>query len=201
MSALLSPPANNATLHRRVTSDANSVRARLSWVRTALASRSRSGSPGVAFKEVSEHASELTPGLERLAAASFQSLLAPWQMPSMLDRGDAKEALEIVVEKITTRAEKRKHEAAIKRSAELDRGRCSGRASQTRLAAPPGLPSGRGSRPDRSRRGLRSIIVVVGCNLVTYQFARSNTVPVTGFPHKVLDFSGAHHVVRNRYRE
>ena len=41
-------------------------------------------------------------------------------MPSMLDRGDAKEALEIVVEKITTRAEKRKHEAAIKRSAELE---------------------------------------------------------------------------------
>ena len=111
---------NRETLHRRVTSDANSVRARLSWVRTALASRSPSGSPGVAFKEVSEHASELTPGLERLAAASFQSLLAPWQMPSMLDRGDAKEALEIVVEKITTRAEKRKHEAAIKRSAELE---------------------------------------------------------------------------------
>jgi hypothetical protein len=41
-------------------------------------------------------------------------------MPSMLDRDDAKEALEIVVEKITTRAEKRKHEAAIKRSAELE---------------------------------------------------------------------------------
>ena len=121
MSALLSPPVNNATLHRRVSSDANSVRAPLwSWVRTALASRSPSGSPGVAFKEVSEHASELTPGLERLAAASFQSLLAPWQMPSMLDRDDAKEALEIVVEKITTRAEKRKHEAAIKRSAELE---------------------------------------------------------------------------------
>ena len=118
MSALLSPPANNATLHRRVTSDANSVRARLSWVRTALASRSPSGSPGVAFKEVSEHASELTPGLERLAAASFQSLLAPWQMPSMLDRGDAKEVLKDVVEKIMTRAEKRKHKAAIKRSAE-----------------------------------------------------------------------------------
>ena len=41
-------------------------------------------------------------------------------MPSMLDRDDAKEALELVVEKITTRAEKRKHEAAIKRSAELE---------------------------------------------------------------------------------
>ena len=41
-------------------------------------------------------------------------------MPSMLDRDDAKEALEIVVEKITTRAEKRKHEAAIKRSADLE---------------------------------------------------------------------------------
>ena len=119
MSALLSPPVNNATLHRRVTSDANSVRAPLSWVRTALASRSPSGSPGVAFKEVSEHASELTPGLETLAAASLQSLLAPWQMPSMLDRGDAKEVLKDVVEKIMTRAEKRKHKAAIKRSAEL----------------------------------------------------------------------------------
>ena len=46
---------NRETLHRRVTSDANSVRSRLSWVRTALASRSPSGSPGVAFKEVSEH--------------------------------------------------------------------------------------------------------------------------------------------------
>ena len=119
MSALISPPVNRATLHRRVTIDANSVRSRLSWVRTALASRSPSGSPGVAFKEVCRSASELTPGLETLTAASFQSLLAPWQMPSMLDRGDAKEALEIVVEKITTRAEKRKHKAAIKRSAEL----------------------------------------------------------------------------------
>ena len=152
MSALLSPPANNATLHRRVTSDANSVRARLSWVwvRTALASRSPSGSPGVAFKEVSEHASELTPGLERLAAASFQSLLAPWQMPSMLDRDDAKEALEIVVEKITTRAEKRKHEAAIKRSAELEaaaleeQAKCAHGAAR---AAKPGadrVPTGQG---------------------------------------------------------
>ena len=62
--------------------------------------------------------SELTPGLETLAAASLQSLLAPWQMPSMLDRGDAKEVLKDVVEKIMTRAEKRKHKAAIKRSAE-----------------------------------------------------------------------------------
>ena len=94
------------------------VRSRLSWVRTALASRSPSGSPGVAFKEVCRSASELTPGLETLTAASFQSLLAPWQMPSMLDRGDAKEVLKDVVEKIMTRAEKRKHKAAIKRSAE-----------------------------------------------------------------------------------
>ena len=39
-------------------------------------------------------------------------------MPSMLDRGDAKEVLKDVVEKIMTRAEKRKHKAAIKRSAE-----------------------------------------------------------------------------------
>ena len=46
-------------------------------------------------------------------------MLAPWQMPSMLDRGDAKEVLKDVVEKIMTRAEKRKHKAAIKRSAEL----------------------------------------------------------------------------------
>ena len=45
-------------------------------------------------------------------------MLAPWQMPSMLDRGDAKEVLKDVVEKIMTRAEKRKHKAAIKRSAE-----------------------------------------------------------------------------------
>ena len=37
----------------------------------------------------------------------------------MLDRGDAKEVLKDVVEKILTRAEKRKHKAAIKRSAEL----------------------------------------------------------------------------------
>ena len=120
MSALISPPVNRNTFHRRLTSDANSVRARLSWVRTALASRSPSGSPGVAFQEVSEHASELTPGLERLASVSFQSLLAPWQLPSMLDRADAKQALEAVVEKITTRAEKRKHEAAIERCAELE---------------------------------------------------------------------------------
>ena len=41
-------------------------------------------------------------------------------MPSMLDRGDAKEVLKDVVEKIMTRAEKRKHKAAIKRSAELE---------------------------------------------------------------------------------
>ena len=37
MSALISPPANRATLHRRVNSDANSARSTLPWVRTALA--------------------------------------------------------------------------------------------------------------------------------------------------------------------
>jgi hypothetical protein len=70
--------------------------------------------------KMSEHASELTPGLERLAAASFMSLLAPWQMACLLDREDAKNVLETVISKVTTRAEKRKHEAAIKRSAELE---------------------------------------------------------------------------------
>ena len=123
MSALISPPANRATLHRRVNSDANSARSTLPWVRTALAGRSPSESPCAAFMfimKVSEHMSELTPGLERLAAASFQSLLAPWQMACLLDREDAKDVLEAVIEKVTTRAEKRKHEAAIKRSAELE---------------------------------------------------------------------------------
>jgi len=70
--------------------------------------------------KMSEHASELTPGLERLAAASFMSLLAPWQMACLLDREDAKYVLDVVIDKVTTRAEKRKHEAAIKRSAELE---------------------------------------------------------------------------------
>ena len=155
MSALLSPPVNNATLHRRVSSDANSVRAPLSWVRTALASRSPSGSPGVAFKEVLEHASELTPGLERLAAASFQSLLAPWQMPSMLDRGDAKEVLKDVVEKILTRAEKRKHKAAIKRSADLGSAALEEQAEpawQPRQGCQAGadrVPTGQGGVSDR----------------------------------------------------
>ena len=51
--------------------------------------------------------------------------------------------------------------------------------------APPGLPSGRGSRPDRSRTCLRAITVVVGCNLVPCLVARSNTVPEAGFSYKV----------------
>ena len=68
--------------------------------------------------KMSEHASELTPGLEKLAAASFQSLLALWQMACLLEREDAKDVLDVVVQKATTRAEKRKHEAAIKRSQE-----------------------------------------------------------------------------------
>ena len=68
----------------------------------------------------------------------------------MLDRDDAKEALEIVVEKITTRAEKRKHEAAIKRSAELEaaaleeQAKCAHGAAR---AAKPGadrVPTGQG---------------------------------------------------------
>ena len=120
MSALISPPANRATLHRRVDSDANSARSTLPWVRTALAGRSPSESPCAAFMKMSEHASELTPGLERLAAASFMSLLAPWRMACLLDREDAKNVHETVISKVTTRAEKRKHEAAIKRSAELE---------------------------------------------------------------------------------
>ena len=120
MSALISPPANRATLHRRVDSDANSARSTLPWVRTALAGRSPSESPCAAFMKMSEHASELTPGLGRLVAASFMSLLAPWRMACLLDREAAKDVLDVVVQKVTTRAEKRKHEAAIKRSAELE---------------------------------------------------------------------------------
>ena len=38
----------------------------------------------------------------------------------LLEREDAKDVLDVVVQKVTTRAEKRKHEAAIKRSAELE---------------------------------------------------------------------------------
>ena len=114
------PTRQPRTLHRPVDSDANSARSTLPWVRTALAGRSPSESPCAAFMKMSEHASELTPGLERLVAASFMSLLAPWQMACLLDREDAKNVLETVISKVTTRAEKRKHEAAIKRSAELE---------------------------------------------------------------------------------
>ena len=163
------PTRQPRTLHRRVDSDTNGARSTLPWVRTALAGRSPSESPCAAFMKMSEHASELTPGLERLVAASFMSLLAPWRMACLLDREAAKDVLDVVVQKVTTRAEKRKHEAAIKRSAELEAAALdTGRASQTRLAAPPGLPSGRGSRPDRSRMCLRAITVVVGCDLVKY---------------------------------
>ena len=41
-------------------------------------------------------------------------------MACLLDREDAKDVLDVVIDKVTTRAEKRKHEAAIKRSAELE---------------------------------------------------------------------------------
>ena len=82
----------------------------------------------------------------------------------------------------STRAEKRKHEAAIKRSAELEAAALESKPNWP--MAPPGLPSGRGSRPDRSRTCLRAITVVVGCNLVPCLVARSNTVPVTGFSYK-----------------
>ena len=167
MSSLISPPANRATLHRRVNSDANSARSTLPWVRTALAGRSPSASPCAAFMKMSEHASELTPGLEKLAEASFMSLLAPWQMACLLDREDAKDVLDVVIDKVTTRAEKRKHEAAIKRSAELEAAAVEEQKPSGPMA-PPGLPSARGSRPGRSRRCLRAITVVVGCDLVKY---------------------------------
>ena len=103
-----------------VISDGACSAQRLSWVRTALALRSPSDSPYAAFEKMSEHVSELTPGLVDMAAASYQSLLAPVPMSRLLTEPDAKRLLEHVVEKVTTRAEKRKHEAAITRSAELE---------------------------------------------------------------------------------
>ena len=65
-------------------------------------------------------------------------------MACLLDREDAKDVLDVVIDKVTTRAEKRKHEAAIKRSAELEAAaveeqakRAHGAARGARIASRP----------------------------------------------------------------
>ena len=93
---------------------------RLGWVRTALAARTPPVGSYAAFEQLSEHASELTPRLEDLTERAYRSLLAPMPMACLLDQEDAKELLHLVIDKVSTRAEKRKHNAARSRSAELE---------------------------------------------------------------------------------
>ena len=85
---------------------------RLGWVRTALAARTPPVGSYAAFEQLSEHASELTPRLEDLTERAYRSLLAPMPMACLLDQEDAKELLHLVIDKVSTRAEKRKHDAA-----------------------------------------------------------------------------------------
>ena len=58
-------------------------------------------------------------------------------MACLLDREDAKDVLDVVIDKVTTRAEKRKHEAAIKRSAELEAAAVEEQAKRARIASRP----------------------------------------------------------------
>ena len=102
-----------------ISDDACSAR-QLSWIHRAIALGSPSGSPYAAFKKLSEHASELTPNLQDLTERAYRSMLAPMPMACLLDKEDAKDLVDMVIEKVATRAEKRKHEAALRRCEEQE---------------------------------------------------------------------------------
>ena len=59
-----------------------------------------------------QHAAEIAPTSECLANESLKALLMPFPFKGKMDSDDAKGCLEHVVDKVTTRAAKRKTEAA-----------------------------------------------------------------------------------------
>ena len=76
--------------------------------------------------KLQENAFDLTPGSERLAAFSFKSLLAPMPMSMLADEADAKDCLKLVLEKVVTRATKRKMEADALRAREEEEKKLAG---------------------------------------------------------------------------
>ena len=78
----------------------------------AMTYRETSFSPLYTFNRLCQHADEITPTCERLAKESLKALLAPFPLKCLMDIDDANDCLECVVDKVTTRAAKRKAEAA-----------------------------------------------------------------------------------------
>ena len=101
MSAPHSPVARYLRTPGVDTSDDACWARQLGWIRTALARRSPSGSPYGAFEKLSEHASELTPGLQDLTERAYRSLLAPMPMACLLDQEDAKVLLNLITHLVT----------------------------------------------------------------------------------------------------
>ena len=88
----------------------------LQWVPEALLCGKPLGSPLLSVAKLAEHAAELTPASEQLANASLRALLLPISLPSLMDRDDAKAYLDQVVEKMVTRADKKRARAAARSS-------------------------------------------------------------------------------------
>ena len=85
---------------------------KLSWVSGAIAYHDKSFTPLHTYLKLCQHAAEITPTSERLANESLKALLMPFPFKGKMDSDDAKGCLEHVVDKVTTRAAKRKTEAA-----------------------------------------------------------------------------------------
>ena len=84
---------------------------KLDWVQDALAQQGKLLSPLHALFTLQKHAVEVTPTTESLALAAYRGLLAPMPMSMLMDKEDAKLCLQLVSEKVVTRAAKRKLEA------------------------------------------------------------------------------------------
>ena len=85
---------------------------KLSWVSGAIAYHDKSFTPLHTYLKLCQHAAEITPTSECLANESLKALLMPFPFKGKMDSDDAKGCLEHVVDKVTTRAAKRKTEAA-----------------------------------------------------------------------------------------
>ena len=90
---------------------ANFAGTKLEWTRKALHKKESVFSPLHTFMKIAENTCELTPGSERLTAHAMRALLAPMQMPSLMEVEDAKDTLQLVGKKVVARAAKRKAEA------------------------------------------------------------------------------------------
>ena len=96
----------------------NFVGTTLEWTRTALDDADIPICAEHAYLKIAQHAKELTPASEKITGNAMVALLSPLPLADFMDESDAINSLKYVVDKVVTRAAKRKADAVAAAAAE-----------------------------------------------------------------------------------